>query len=188
MTPLSLPPPPKRPGRPPKPAPTPGPSAREAEARRLAALDELVSDDDLVVADRVDDPRLIDQAVRELAVEIAHLGFLARRSRARRTAAASKLAGQRIRALSRVAGLVLLRARSGLHASEEPPAELLERLRELFLNEVRGVGQDTLGEVLTSELMRRVQARLGTAGGGAVEQGEVEVECRIPVDSGLGPA
>ena len=37
-----------------------------------------------------------------------------------------------------------------------PPEEVIERVRELFLNEVRGVGQDTLGEVLTSELMRRV--------------------------------
>jgi len=141
----------------------------------LEVLDELVGEDEIVVAAAADDPHLVDRAIRELAREIAELGWAARRSRARRTAAAAKISGQRIRALSRVAGLVLLKARSGLPQHEVPPEEVIERVRELFLNEVRGVGQDTLGEVLTSELMRRVRAKLDGVAGAVESDGEVEV-------------
>lgn len=161
MTLTSLPPPPRRAGRPPKPQPIPGPSAREMEARRLAALDELVDEDDLVQAAQVEDPHLIDHAVRNLALECAELGWLVRRARARRTAIANKLSGQRIRALGRVAGLVLTRARSGLHhRDEEPPEGVVGRLFEMFLAEVEVVGVETVGEVLTRELVRRVGSRV----------------------------
>jgi len=142
------------------------------EARRLAALDELVDEDDLVQAAQVEDPHLIDTAVRSLALEIAELGWQVRRARARRTAAASKLAGQRIRALARVAGLVLLKARERFHHADEPPDELVETVRELFLNEVLSTARDTLGEPLANELLRRVLAKLG--GANAVKN-EVEV-------------
>lgn len=129
----------------------------------------------MVQAAEAEDPRLVDCAVCNLALEIAELGWQVRRARARRTAVAAKLSGQRIRALARVAGLVLTRARSGLHHQDEPPAELVERLRELFLQEVETIANDTVGPTLAVDLMAKVRARLDGAGNAVELDGEVEV-------------
>ncbi len=155
-----LPDPPRRPGRPPKPRPPPGPTARESELRRLSALDALVDEDPLVRACQGDDPQVMDVTIRQLAYEQAELSWQVRRARARRLQTAGPLAARRVRALSAIAGVVLMRAKLGTSATDPIPPAVLDRLRAMFVADVRSVAAETLGQELADALVERLAARI----------------------------
>jgi len=156
----SIPDPPRRPGRPPKQRPPPGPTARESELRRLAALDALVDEDPLVQACKTDDPEVMDVTLQRLCYEQAELSWQVRRARARRLQTAGPLAARRVRALSAIAGVVVARAKLGSSSSGPIPPAVLDKLRAMFVGEVRTAAAETLGEELANALVERLIERI----------------------------
>lgn len=157
---VSLPPPPRRPGRPPKPRPEPGPTARESELRRLATLDRLVDEDPLVRACQGDDPQVMDVTIRQLAYEQAELSWQVRRARARRLETAGPLAARRVRALASIAGVVIAKAKLGTSSSDPIPPGVLTKLQAMFVGEVRAAAEETVGAELAAALVERLKDRI----------------------------
>jgi len=130
------------------------------ELFRLQVLDGLVARDEIVRKSASDDPQLVDSVLRALAVEQAELGWSVRRARARRTMDATRLSGQRIKVLVRIAALVVSRAKRGPSPDAPIPEHTLARVRDLFLAQVGEVARDTVGTELAQELLTAVRERI----------------------------
>jgi hypothetical protein len=152
------------PGRPRAIRPAPHPAARAQHERARARLDAHVAGDALVQVAASETARTsvetLDGVLRELAREQAALSWERRCAVMEGRRDADRISSRRIDGLSRLAGLVLERARAGVDSEIDPNDPKLQVMVRDFFGQIRETALEVMGEETASKFVATFEDRV----------------------------
>lgn len=153
------------PGRPRAIRPAPHPAARAAHERVRARLEDHLADDELVRVAAGEIGRTsvatLDGVLRELAREQASLHWDRRRAVMEGRRDADRISSRRIDGLSRLAGLVLERARAGVDSEIDPTSPKVQVIVRQFFREVRETALEVMTEATAAKFVAAFEHKVG---------------------------